>query len=666
MTQSVKKLPFAEPYSAPIISPVAAPEQTPQRFPPWSHALLIAGIGFILILPCFNTGFLTYDDTIHVKTAPQAEAADLNSILTPAANSTYFPVTVLSYSLDQALFQSWMPGVLGSWGPGVRFMNAVYHAAAALVLWRVLLLLNLSRLQALFVAVAFAVHPLACETVCWISERKNTLAALFGFAAMWAWLKASRVSNAKPAAPDLNAADVSPRSAPNFLMLSAAAVFYTLALLSKPSALGLLPVLLLLDLFNAPSGLDSGAPMRWRPSPKWLGVAFRMLPLAIVSGFVIQVNLAGHARTLLPPPGGSIFTAALTDFEILARYLYNLVLPIALSASYYVQPIVSLADWRVAAFGILLAALVALTVRFAARPRVALLGWLWFLGALGPSLNFIAITALMQDRYLYLSMPGLLIVITEFAAGIAAWRIEWAGVFRVAAPAYIALLAALGLVRGNVWSTEFEIFHDAVAKQPLSSFAQNGLGMGYAQAWHMASKNPNADAQKMAADFHHKWIEHWRLSVLAPDADRNLFYCVMANRVAEEEFAAGHTAEAEHFWLLGAYPPPDRPDEPEPRAKCLAKLSALRLAEGKIPEAYMKAHEAVAASPRDTSLLARANASLAVANQKRAAGDEKIALDLIGSARRDLQAITTASKLYADARKALENPVFAQIAPKNN
>lgn len=640
---------------------MAAPEQTPQRFPPWSHALLIAGIGFILILPCFNTGFLTYDDTVHVKTAPQAETADQNSILTPVANSTYFPVTVLSYNLDQALFQSWMPHVLGSWGPGVRFMNAVYHGAAALVLWRVLLLLNLSRLQALFVAVAFAVHPLACETVCWISERKNTLAALFGFAAIWTYLKEY---------PRLATNGVI-KAVENFPLFELKRValtifFYTLALLSKPSALGLLPVLLLLDLFNAPSGIESGAPMLWRPSPKWLGVAIRMLPLAIVSAFVIQVNLAGHARTLLPPPGGSIFTAALTDLEILARYLYNLALPIALSASYYVQPVVSLADWRVAAFGLLLAALVALTVRFAARPRLALLGWLWFVAALGPSLNFIAITALMQDRYLYLSTPGLLIVVVEVAAGIAARRAEWSGIFRVAAPAYIALLAALGLVRGAVWSTEFEIFHDAVAKQPLSSFAQNGLGMGYAQAWHMASRSKDANAQKIADEFHKKWIEHWRLSVLAPDADRNLFYCVMANRVAEEEFAAGHKAEAEHFWSLGAYPPPNRPDEPDPRAKCLAKLSALRLAEGKIPEAYTKAQEAVAASPRDTSLLARANASLAVAKEKRAAGDEKLASELVDSARRDLQAITTASKLYADARKALENPVFAQAAPKNN
>jgi len=633
---------------------VAASEQTPQRFPPWSHALLIAGIGFILILPCFGTGFLTYDDTVHVKTAPQADNADLGAILTPAANSTYFPVTLLSYSLDELLFKGWMPGVLGSWAPGVRLMNAVYHAAAALVLWRVLLLLNLSQLQSLFIATVFAGHPLACETVCWISERKNALAALFGFAAIWAWLRLGAKSRSGTQAA--------------LFRLASTAGFYTLALLSKPSALGLLPVLIVLDLFDAPNGLEAGTPTRWKPSPSWLGVIVRSIPLAVVSLIVIQVNLAGHERTLVSPPGGSMFTAALTDLEILARYLYNLVLPVALSAAYYVAPVTSLADARVWGFGALLAVLVWLSLRLSARPRMAALGWLWFFGALGPSLNFIALTNLMQDRYLYLSTPGFFIVVAEVAAGLARkWQTGISAPLRIAAPSYIALLAALGLVRGGVWESEFQIFNDAVEKQPQSSFAQNGLGTGYAQAWHMVSKRGGSHPknEEQASLFHKKWIEHWRLSIEAPDADRNLFYSMMCNRVAEEELAIGHEREAEHFWSLGAYPPANRPDEPDARSKCLARLSGLRLAEGKIDEATTKANEAIAANPRDSSLLARANASLALAKQKRSAGDEDAALRLIDSARRDLQAITQVSKFYADARKLLDNAVFAQIAPKN-
>ena len=40
-----------------------------------------------------------------------------------------------------------------------------------------MLLLGFRRIEALFIALFFAAHPMACETVAWVSERKNALAA---------------------------------------------------------------------------------------------------------------------------------------------------------------------------------------------------------------------------------------------------------------------------------------------------------------------------------------------------------------------------------------------------------------------------------------------------------------------------------------------------------
>jgi len=622
----------------------------------WWHALLVAGLGMALVAGCLTAPFTTYDDAVHVRLNEQPEeSAQLSDVLTPAANTTYFPVTVLSYRLDRLLFAGWMPGTaLRSWAPGVRFMTLVYHAAAALLLWRILLQLGLSPHPALFVACVFAAHPLACETVCWVSERKNALAALFGFAALWAWLRLEGRDSRVPAATAL----------------------YVLALLSKPSALGILPLFLLVELFGGAAGVSGAGPMRRRPGSTrpfppldkggkgwwWPALLGRMALPCVVSLVALSVNLEGHGRTLLPPPGGSVFTALLTDLEILTRYLGNLVAPVGLSAAYFVAPVTTLADARVWLYGALLAAVAYGTIAVAENRRRAAFGWLWFLTALGPSLNLVAITHLMQDRYLYLSTPGFFIVVVEAACGVRRRLGQSAGsVLRVGAPVYVAALAALGSVRGTVWNNTLTVFRDAEQKQPQSSFVHYGLGAAYAQAWHVITREPGGD-QQQAEECHRRWIEHWRKSLACPDAGRALFYSVMANRVGEELNAAGRPAEAERYWLMAAGPPPQLPDQPDFRAKALANLSALRLQQGQAEAAFSLATQAVQACDRDTTRLARARATLAWAEEQRRGAEaikcETVMRRLAELARLDLQSIATSSPVYAEAQKLLEHPLL--------
>src|SRR6185295_15268875 len=98
------------------------------------------------------------------------------------------------------------------------------------VLWHVMRRLGLGRGESLFVAVVFALHPTACETVCWATERKNTLAGLFGFTTLWLWLRIES----------------------NELRGVCGAVAYALALMSKQSALGIFPILVLLECLPLP------------------------------------------------------------------------------------------------------------------------------------------------------------------------------------------------------------------------------------------------------------------------------------------------------------------------------------------------------------------------------------------------------------------------------
>jgi len=612
-------------------------------------AALLVALSFVLIAGCWNAGFTNYDDTAHVTTNPRL-AMPVLELLKPAANSTYFPVTELSYCLDQALFKGWMPDTrLRSWAPGVRAMTLLYHMGAALFLWRLLLRLKLRPGMAYFIALVFAVHPLACETVCWISERKNALAGLFGFAALWAFLAGEG----------------------RWWRTPLALALYVLALGSKPSALGLLPVFVALEFLGGPAGLDRAEPLLWRRGRSWAGVAARMALLALAAALALVVNLRGHAVTVIPPPGGTVFTALLTDLEILTRYLGMLLAPFSLSAAYFVDPVRSLWDIRVACYALLLAAFVASTVAISANRLRAAFGWLWFLGALGPNLNLIALPHLMQDRYIYLSTPGFFLVLAEAVAGLCVRTAAWSGarggrVLRLAGTAYVALLVVLAFQRGAVWQNMLTIFSDAVNKEPRSVFAHYGLGAANAQVWEDHRGNP------LASKYRHRWLLEWKTGIdRCPDYPRFVCYQTMAlnvgdefNRLAATETEAGERLRelraAEHYWQVAATRSPESAYDAGISAEALANLASLHLSRGRLEEAWKLAGEAVAACDEPPTRLVRARAALSLASSLRKSGNHERARKLIEQAREDASSVPAGAESYKTAQELLRDPLLSR------
>ena len=619
------------------------------------HGILIASAGIVLLAGCWDADFTTYDDQVHIGENQQVERQfSLFEIFKPAPGSTYFPVTILSYKLDSVLF----PSGTKAWAPGVRFMSFVYHAAAALILWRVLLLLGLTELQALFVAIVFAVHPLACETVCWVSERKNALAAVFGFWALWAWLRAETHTA--------------------WWRGCAAAALYALALMSKPSALGLLPVFFFLSVFGGARGLSPSSPQNlklmsvWKQGKQWLDLVERMLPLAALSVGAAALNLSRYAK--IPPPGGTLFTAILTDFEILTRYLFNLGIPVALSAVYRVDAVRSVSDPRVILYGLTLLLLAGITVNIASNRRRVIFGWLWFLGALGPSLNLISLPHLMQDRYVYLSTPGFFIVLVEAVDGIYS-RASFRGPAETPATgkrrsmvllgcAYVAVLAALAGARGMVWRDNQTIFSDAVAKQPGAAFAHFGLGSAYAQKWNDLSFVPNTPRQEIES-YHRRWMSEWRAGLACADIGRysrsfwEMTEAVSADCLARGDFDRPEHFGVEHYWAQMAYPPSELADDPGRRSVALANLALRRMEQGQAHISYGMAAEAVRIFSQDYTRFVRARISVNLAAIVNKAGIEIEARRLIAEARGDLLSIEEKSGAYTAAQTMLRDPVFA-------
>jgi len=606
------------------------PASNAPAFNGW-HALLIILMSVPLVIGCWDAPFTNYDDTEHVTENAGVQSGSMGDLFSV---STHFPVTQFSYIADRAVFAGWMPKLLGSWAPGSRAMTLLYHALAALLVWQILLLLRVGPAAALFGALVFAGHPLACETVCWISERKNALAALFGFASVWVWLRLDG----------------------RVFRMPLVIVFYLLALLSKPSALGMLPIFMLLEFFGGPAGLVKEGAMRWKPQREWLAIIERITPLLLVSLVSIAINLNVHKFAIIQPPGGSLFTAMLTDIEIVMRYLRNLALPFWLSAVYAVQPATSAADSRVwiAGFGLVL--LIALSVAVAENRRRAVFGWLWFFAAMGTSLNLIAIAHLMQDRYIYLSTPGFVLVLIEVSRGLRKRLQLPAPVLPVAAAIWLMLLCGLSVQRGYVWRDMKSIFFDAVNKQPNACYAWYGLGSAYGEEWNALRGQAGVDP-KVVYNKKIEWLRAWQNGVdpqRCPDMFRYSSHQRMAVAVGEELNRQHKSAAAEIYFKMAAYPPRETPKDPVLCAEGLNHLSIMALKQNQPERALRLAQEAFQMHQTEYAILAAARAGLMIA---RGMPQPEMYIKQI---RADLKSIDPASDAASQVNALLQDPLLKQ------
>ena len=142
-------------------------------------ALALVAAVVVSYLPALKAGYVWNDHT-YLSENPTLDGLDgLARIWTDtAANEQYYPLVFTTFWVEKRL-----------WGLhpfGYHLVNVLLHAAGALLLWRFLRRLRLP--GAFLAAAAFALHPMAVESVAWVTERKNTLSLVLSLLAAHAWL----------------------------------------------------------------------------------------------------------------------------------------------------------------------------------------------------------------------------------------------------------------------------------------------------------------------------------------------------------------------------------------------------------------------------------------------------------------------------------------------
>lgn len=342
--------------------------QDPAATPRWTTLAVCLPVALLVYLPALlHAQFLNFDDPFFFGSENAAfRNGGLAAVLDPRSTiaNVYLPVSHLSLYLDWRLFG---PDPLGP-----HLVSLFLHALCGVAFVRWLLAMGLRALPAHAAGLLFLLHPALCESVAWVSGRKDVLSGLFSFLALGITARAA--------------------FRPATWRFTAIAGLGVLAMYSKATAVVLPLSSLLVCLYLR------GTDRRRFLAPLvllmvTLPIAFHHQQLAAAEGTLVPGNpVAGIDRV----PGA------------LWHYLATTFAPLHLNVLY---PEVSTFErFRALLLPGLLALAVLLTaghLLWRSRWRTAALGILVLLVALLPFNTLLpAMKVPAADRYLYLAVPG--------------------------------------------------------------------------------------------------------------------------------------------------------------------------------------------------------------------------------------------------------------------
>jgi len=421
--------------------------------------------------PVSEQEFLNLDDPIYVERNPNLRDGPTWESVARAFREPYetnwIPLTWLSLHVDFALWEL-EPA-------GYKWTNVALHVAATLLLLAFLLRATGRSGPATFVAAVFALHPTHVESVAWVSERKDTLSAVFFMLGLWAYAHyAERPGRA------------------GWRWMLAVFVALALGLLAKPMLVTAPFVLLLLDVWPFRRlGLGGGGvpfePRAWRRAVLEKLPLFAATAAVSVVTFRVQRDLGAMQHGDALPLGQRVLNALAS----LCAYLADAVWPAGLAVFYpHPQDALPLGP-AVAGAGLLLGG-TALALALRGRRPVVLVGWLWFVGMLVPVIGLVQVGMQARaDRYLYLPLVGLSLPVAWLAAEAAA---RGPTARRALAGAGVAAVLALALtahLQVRHWRDTRTLYAHAARVTRDNFLAHHGLGGELLRAGEVDAAEPH-------------------------------------------------------------------------------------------------------------------------------------------------------------------------------
>lgn len=440
-------------------------------------AAAVALITFAVFLPALRNDFVNWDDgafvieNYHIRLL---NPAFFRWAFTDINLDYWAPVAKISHAVDYAL---WGLNPLGH-----HLSSIVFHAANAFVVVVLVLRLleqsNVVRtrsgqmptldersmlITAGVTGTLFGLHPLHVESVAWVSERKDLLCAFFFLLSIL-----THSTYAVDRAGGKNHKGHKTVLLNRQYLLSLA--FFVLALASKPMAVSLPVVLLIMDWY----------PFRRIPSLKDLGpIVMEKLPF-IVSSLGISALTFFAQKSLgavIPMENIPLLTRVLVAAQTVFTYLWKMAVPVNLSPYYPFPEHVSFLSFEYLSITILVCGITMACILLAQRLGFLLAIWGYYMITLLPVIGIVSVgSVIMADRFTYLPSlgPFLLAGLTISAGWVrAGTSAQWGRLFRaIMVSVSICLISALSFLSVKqiaFWKNSLDLWSPVIEAYPLKA-----------------------------------------------------------------------------------------------------------------------------------------------------------------------------------------------------
>jgi tetratricopeptide (TPR) repeat protein len=415
----------------------------------------------------FQAG-LVFDSSLVIGQDPrirQATPANVASILTggylygSTIAGLYRPLTTLSYLLNYGVFGN------GPRPTGYHWGNLALHAVNVALVYALGLMVLGETAPAWALAAIWGLHPLLTESVTNIVGRADLLAAFGVLAGLLCFVRSASAAGRRRLA-----------------WLAGMAAAQAIGLFSKENAVVLPGVMLVYGL-------------TWFDRATWrrLAPAYAALALPFAAFFYLRAQAHLHMVvpfTDSPLADAGFWTARLTAFKVIGKFLWLFLWPARLSAdySYNAVPLFGWQAWTwedakaliglaVCLGAALLALILAVRGRHAEKPMLFFL--VFFFVAISPTSNLIVfIGSIMAERFLYLPSVGLAGCVVAAISALGQTPLRRPQTARAAWAALLLVclgLAARTYVRNQDWKDELSLWTSAVTVSPGNAKAHYNL-----------------------------------------------------------------------------------------------------------------------------------------------------------------------------------------------